>query len=136
VRTFASLCLVAVLVSGCGGGAPRDSAKQFKGEERGVAAAIESLESAARKSDGATICRKLLAPNLLGTLRRQGTSCATAVKEQVKIADSFDLTVDDVTVDGAKATAKVTSGKGSKTSTDTLDLEKVGAAWKIAQLRP
>ena len=47
MRTFASLCLVAVAVSGCGG-APRDSAKEFKGEERAVAAAIESLESAAR----------------------------------------------------------------------------------------
>jgi hypothetical protein len=134
VRTIATLGLVTLAIAGCGG-APRDSATEFKGEERAVADAVESLESAARKSDGATVCGKLLAPGLLTALKHQGTNCSTAIKQQIKLADSFDLTVDDVAVDGTKATVKVTSGTGSKTSEDTLEFEKVGADWKISELR-
>jgi hypothetical protein len=47
----------------------------------------------------------------------------------------MDLTVDDVTISGEKASAKVTSGTGDSKKTDTLELEKSGAAWRISSLR-
>jgi hypothetical protein len=134
VRTFAALCLVAIAVTGCGS-APRDSAKQFKGEERKVAAPVEALEKAARANEPATVCAKLLTDRLLRQLKQQGTSCRTAVKEAFKDADNLDLTVDDVTIEGDSATAKIISGKGSKEKTDTLELARDGASWKIDLLR-
>jgi hypothetical protein len=134
VRTFATLCLVAVAVAGCGG-APADSTKQFKGEEQKVAAPVEALEKAARANDPATVCTKLLTDRLLRQLKQQGTNCKTAVKQAFKDADNLDLTVDDVTIAGDSATAKIVSGKGSKEKTDTLQLTRDGAAWKIDLLR-
>jgi hypothetical protein len=135
VRTFAILSLVALAIAGCGGGAPRDSATEFKGEKRKVAAPVEALEKAARAGESGTVCTKLLTDRLLAQLKDQGTICTTAVKEAFKDADSFDLTVDEVTISGDKATAKVISGTGSGKKTDTLDLARDGAAWKIDELR-
>ncbi len=134
MRTFATLCLVALAVSGCGGG-PSDSATEFKGEERKVAAPVEALEDAARAGRSATVCTKLLSDRLISQLKEQGTNCTTAVREAFKDADSLELTVDDVTINGDRATAKVISGSGSDEKTDTLELARDGTAWKIDLLR-
>ncbi|MEA2233069.1 MAG: hypothetical protein QOD83_2885 [Solirubrobacteraceae bacterium] len=133
MRSAAAFCLVALAVAGCGA-APKDSSKDFKGDERAVAAVVENLESAARKDDEGKICTKLLTPSLLDTLKRQGTTCKTAVREALKDTDSFDLQVDDVTIRGTKAIVQVTSGSGSNKKTDTLELERIGNAWQIASL--
>ena len=133
MRVAAALCLVAAPIAGCGA-ASRDSAKDFKGDERTVATVIENLESSARKSDEARICTRLLAPSLLAALRRQGTNCKTAVREALEDTDSFDLRVDEVTIRAGQATVKVVSGSGSTEKTDTLELRRDGAAWKISSL--
>jgi hypothetical protein len=134
VRTFSTLCLVALAMVGCGSAAPRDSAQDFKGEERAVAAAVEQLESAARSNKPATVCDKLLSDSLLETLEQQGTTCRTGVKEGFDDADSIDLTVEDVSISGDKATVKLVSGTGSDEKNDTLELERDGTDWKISQL--
>ena len=131
MRSAAAFCIVALAVVGCGA-APKDSSKDFKGDERAVAAVVENLENTARKEDETKICTRLLSPSLLEALRKQGTNCKTAVREALKDTDSFDLQVEDVTIRGAKAAVKVTSGSDKKT--DTLELEKVGDAWKISSL--
>jgi hypothetical protein len=129
-----ALCLLAAVATGCGG-TPRDSAKSFKGEDQKVASVVEQLEKAARADKPATVCTTLLSDTLLATLKKQGTTCTTGVKEAFADADSFDLTVDDVAISGATATAKVISGTGSKKKTDTLELQRAGTTWKIASLR-
>jgi hypothetical protein len=134
VRTAFSLCLVALVVAGCGGAA-RDSTKEFKGEEQKVAAVVEALETAARDDNADTVCARLFTSGRLAILKEQGTNCKTAVKDAFKDADSFDLTVDDVTISGNAATAKITSGTGSKEKSDTLDLKRDGAAWKVDSLQ-
>jgi hypothetical protein len=134
VRTVVVLCLLALAATGCGG-APRDSAKSFKGEQQKVASVVEQLEKAARADKPGTVCTTLLSDSLLATLKKLGTTCTTGVKDAFADADSFDLTVDAVAITGDKATAKVTSGSGSKEKTDTLELDRTGTAWKIASLR-
>jgi ketosteroid isomerase-like protein len=134
MRSPLAFCVLTLALAACGA-APRDSAKDYSGAERDVAAAIEDLESAARKNDAGTVCTKLLSDRLLATLKQQGTNCPTAVKDAFKDADSLDLTVDDVSISGRQATATVTSGTGSRKKTDKLELEKVGSAWKISTLR-
>ena len=133
MRTVAALCLVALAMSGCGAAA-KDSAKSFKGEQAAIAAVVEDLETAARKNKPDTVCTKLLSASRLATLKEQGTNCKTAVKEAFQDADSFDLTVDKIVVDGTTATVKVISGKGSDKKTDTLTATRSGAVWKLDSL--
>lgn len=133
MRTVLALCLLALAVTGCGA-ATTDSAEEFTGEEQRVAATIEGLESAARADEPGKVCTTLLSGALLATLKKQGTNCAAAVKDAFSDADTFDLAVDDVSIDGDKATAKVESGTGDATKTDTLDLVRDGQTWKIVSL--
>jgi hypothetical protein len=134
VRTALPLCLLTLAVTGCGSAAT-DSAKEFEGEKQRIAATVEGLESAARADEPGKVCTTLLSGALLATLKKQGTNCNTAVKDAFSDADSFDLVVDEVTIDDDKATAKVTSGRGDAKKTDTLDLVRDGQAWKIVSLR-
>lgn len=133
MRPALVLCILALGLAACGA-APRNSAEDFSGAERPVAVAVEDLESAARDGKPAVVCGRLLAEDLLTTLKKQGTNCTTAVKEAFDDADSLDLTVDDVSISGDTATAKVTSGRNSSKKTDTLTLEKSGDAWRISSL--
>lgn len=134
MRSALVLCLLALTLTACAA-TPRDSAKEFKGAEKPVAAAVEDLESAARDNDSAKACTKLFAPTLLATLKAHGTNCQSAVKDAFKDADAVDLTVEDMTINGTKAAVRVTSGTGSKKQTDRLGLEKVGADWRISSLQ-
>ncbi len=133
MRAATACCLFALVLAGCGA-APRDSAKEFKGNEKVVASVVEDLEQAGRDDDPTLVCTKLLSSKLLAALEKQGTNCKTGVKEAFKDADSFDLTVDDVSIAGAAATAKVKYRSLSKDKTATLQLDRDGAAWKISSL--
>jgi hypothetical protein len=128
MRTAALICLLALALAGCGS-ASSDSTKEFKGEEQKVAAAVEQIEKAARDDKPATVCDRLFTDARLAALKAQGTNCKTGVKEAFKDADSFDIAVDDVTISGNAATAKVTAGTGSSKKTETLELKRDGAAW-------
>src|SRR4051794_2987407 len=134
MRPLVVLCALALVLSACGA-APRDSAKDFSGAKRDVAATVENVEDAARKNQADDLCTKLLSDSLLAALKKKGMNCLTAVKEAFKDADSLDLTVDDVSISGTTATAEVTSQVGSDKKTDTLEFEKVGATWKISSMR-
>jgi len=135
VRTVVAICVIAVALGGCGGASSSDSAKDFKGEERSVARAIEAIETAARDDDAAKVCKQLLSDSLLAALEKKGTNCTTGVNEGFDDADSVDLEVDDVTISGQTATAKVVSGRaGTAKKTDVLKLERDGATWKVSSL--
>jgi hypothetical protein len=134
VRTAAVLSLLALVATGCGAGA-KDSTKEFKGEKQRVAAVVEQIEKAARDNKPDTVCSKLLTARRLKIIDDLGTTCRTGVKDSFKDADSFDLTVDDVTIKGDTATAKITSGTGSKKKSDTLTLKRDGTVWKIDALK-
>ncbi len=133
MRAAPALCLLALVVAGCGA-APQDSAKEFDGQEKAVAAVVERLETAARDDKPDVVCTRLLSDSLLSTLRRQGTNCRTGVKEAFRDADSLDLTVDDVAISGAKATAKVKHRSRDGEKTATLEFVRDGSAWKISSL--
>jgi len=135
VRPVLALCVLAVAVAGCGGASAGNSAKDFDGQERAVAKTIEDLEKAAADDDAAKVCKELLSDSLLAALEKKGTNCTTGVNEGFDDADSVDLEVDDVTISGQTATAKVGSGRaGTAKKTDVLKLERDGAAWKISSL--
>jgi|tagenome__1003787_1003787.scaffolds.fasta_scaffold20711258_2 hypothetical protein len=131
MRLLAALCLLAFAVAGCGA-TPRDSAQDFKGDERAVAAVVERVERAARDDKPEVVCTQLLSSTLLEALRKQGTDCKTGVKESFRDADSLDITVDDVVIQGTHATVKAGYRRGSEDRTATLELDRDGGAWKIS----
>jgi len=133
VKQLATVFLLALVATGCGA-APRDSSEDFKGDERAVAAVVEDLEATARDNDPDKVCSKLLTDSLLAAIKAQGTKCTTGIKEGFEDADSFDVKVEEVTISGRSATAKVVSGRGSTEKTDTMQLERDGTVWKIASL--
>lgn len=137
MRSLAALCVLVVALSGCASAGSKDSAKNFNGQERAVAKVIEALQTAAAKDDPGKVCTQLLSTSLLDALKKTGTNCKTGVKEGFDDADSQELEVDDVTINGQTATAKVTSGStGSDKKTDVLTLDLEGTAWKISSLGP
>ena len=133
MRKIVLFGVLALTVIGCGGAA-RDSAKEFKGEQGQVAAVIERIEKAAREDKPDVVCENLLTEERLALVKKLGTNCKTGVKDAFKDADSFDITVDKVTVSGDAATAKITSGRGSNKKSDTLELKREGTAWKVDSL--
>ena len=135
MRSALALVAAVLALSSCAGAAPRDSAQDFSGAERAVATTVEDMEDAARDNDEGRLCTKLLSDSLLAAVKDEGIVCETAAREAFKDASSLDLTVKDVSIRGGTATAEVTSASGSKEKTDTLELEKAGAAWKISALR-
>jgi hypothetical protein len=134
-RLAVLLCASALTLSACGSSA-KDSASDFRGDQKLVAQTVEDLQSASRKGDESKICTDLLAPALLTKIKAaQKAGCEPAMKTALKDVDSYELTVKKVAISGTTATATVTDDVGKDDDrTGTLTLVKVGNAWKISEL--
>jgi uncharacterized cupredoxin-like copper-binding protein len=124
--------VLAALAGGCAGGS--SSAGKFKGEEKQVAEQVEKLQSAGQTGDAAEICDDILSKALREQIQAAGSNCEQELDKAFKDADDFDLDVEDVTIAGNKATAKV---KGRDKGTDRVrDLEFVreGKDWRVTSL--
>ena len=127
------LALLAALTLAACGSAGTDSSTDFEGDQREVASAVEDLQSAAADDDASEICRTLLAKSLLDQLGT-GPECQKAIRTALDAADTNDLEVESVQVNGTNATARVKSGSGDGSTTRTVRLTREGSNWKIAAL--
>lgn len=134
VRPALLALVAAVALAGCGA-SDEDSAGDFSGEERLVANTIEDLADAGRENDGTEIC-SLLSERLVATVRRAaaGDPCADAIEDAVRDADSFDIDVVDVTVDGTAASAVIESTANDEEIRETFGLVKQGPRWVVDAL--
>jgi hypothetical protein len=133
-RLVALLVALPLALSACGQ-TEKSSAGDFQGDQKAVAQTVEDLQSASRKRDEGKICTQLLAPALVNKIKAaSSTTCEKVLGDALRDVDSYELQVKKVAIDGSTATATVTSDTGKKTRTDTLQLQKVGNAWKIATL--
>jgi len=126
--------VAALLVAGCGPAAGGDSAEEFTGPAREVAATVEALEEAATARDAQRICARLLAPEVLDRMRAAGTSCAPAVEDALLSADVTELAVREgqVKIQGRRATARVAVGRGENPTVTTFRLVRARDGWRIA----
>jgi hypothetical protein len=136
LATLVALLAAAATAAGC---APQtssssNSTSRFRGDQRLAAQTVEDLEAAASDGDYAKICRDLLARALAERLAQAGRGCDTAVEDAVKDADSSDMTVQSVRVDGDRAAARVKLETGKKDRAATLQLVREGRRWRIAGL--
>jgi hypothetical protein len=126
--------LAAAVLGGCTqASTSKNSTANFKGEQGRVAKTVEDLQSAGAKGDQGTICRQLLASDLVSSIAR-GATCESRVDAALKDTDTFDLTVQSVAVAGTKATARVKTENGAKDKTATLGLLKEAGRWKVSDL--
>jgi hypothetical protein len=138
LRVLPVLVAAALTLSACGQAA-KDSADDFKGDQKAVAQTVEDLQSAASKANAGKICDEILATDLANTIKAKDTSktpsCESGLKRALKDADTFELTVKKVAISGTTATATVESdATRSKKQTSTLTLTKAGDGWRISGL--
>ena len=77
----------------------------------------------------------MLAPKLVESVEEIGLSCELALQKGFEDVRDPRLSVGAVSVDDGSATARVrSSAQGEQPSEDTVDLVRVGDAWRIASL--
>ena len=138
LRSLPPIALVAaVLLTGCApqSSSNNDDTSKFTGDQRLVASTVEDFESAASKGDQDKICRDLLATALVRQYAQRGGTCEKAVDGALKDADSFNLTVEKVAINGQDATATVKADRGKNDINQAIVLVKQGAGWRISEFQ-
>jgi hypothetical protein len=123
---------LAALTAGCAGSA--SSAGDFEGEEKKVADQVEKLESAGESGDGKAICEDVLAKSLSEQITNAGSSCEEELDKAIKDADDFGLDVEDVTISGNTATARVKGTDNGEDVVRTFRFAREGADWRATDL--
>jgi hypothetical protein len=124
-----SAVLAALALGACG---EASTAGEFTGEEETVATVVEDLQREGERGEADKICDGLLTEELQAQLKAGSASCASELKKALEDADSFELEVQDVTISGTTATAKVKGPDEDQGVLRTLELEKAGGDWRIA----
>jgi hypothetical protein len=122
-----ALLLATVALAGCTATGQSSSAGDFKGAERDVAQVIDDLKGS---RDPEEICSRILTDAYAKSLEAGGHDCIDEVKATIRDTADTDMKVDDVTISGSSATAKV-SQDGQDA---TFELERDGSSWRISSL--
>jgi len=123
---------LAALAAGCG--ASDSTSAGFEGQEKAVADQVEKLQSAGAARDAKPLCDEVLATSLRNAIANAGSSCEVELDKAIRDADDFNLDVEDVTVTGDTAVAKVKTGSGDDAETRDFEFEKEGDSWRATSL--
>jgi hypothetical protein len=124
------LVLLAILaLAGCG--ATASSAGDFEGEEARVAETVEDVQAAGAADETQRLCDELFARALVERFQSAGGGdCRQEVGTALEDTDAFELTVQDVTIQGTTARARVESEERVR----TLTLVREGGRWRVSAL--
>jgi hypothetical protein len=115
---------VAYALSGCGASASDE-----------VQAKLEQFAHAVASRDTGTLCRQVLAPDLVGHLDAAGISCRQAMKMFVESVTDPSLSVSKVHVKGGSASAVVLArAKGQQSSLESVQLTNTNDGWRLTSL--
>jgi hypothetical protein len=121
------LLLALCVLAACGDSGPSD--------EEEIRSALAEFGRATGERDYGALCERILAPRLVETVEQIGLPCEQALAKGFEDVREPQLSVGEVTVSDGTATARVrSSAAGQEPSEDTVDLIKVGNAWRIASL--
>ena len=93
---------------------------------------VGALQTAGQRKDADKICSEVLAPELVDQLKSGGSTCVDEMDKAITDADDYNLTVEDVTVNGNSATAKVKNGDDGPTG--TIEFTKGRDGWRASSL--
>ena len=130
-----SLALPVVLValaSGCT--ANPSSSSSLEGEEKNVADVVDKLATAGSTGDAGELCDDVFSKQLRESIAESGSTCEQEMDKAIADADDFDLDVEDVTISGTTATAKVKGLVDGKQSVRDVGLVREGADWRVQEL--
>lgn len=121
--------LACVLVAtGCGGDKPPSDTEQ-------VRSVLTTFAGAVQRHDYDKLCSDVFAPKLLEGLQEIGLPCQQAMRRAFDEVKDPQLSVDQVEVKGAAASARVrTSASNQQPSADVVRLQKVKGRWRVSQL--
>jgi hypothetical protein len=115
-RTPMTAALVlALALAGCS--TAGSSSSKFSGAQGDVAKVVSDLAQAGQRKDAQKICTEIIAQSLVRQIGAAGTTCQAEMKKAIDDADDFDLMVENVTINGNNATARVKRGKTGPTAT-------------------
>ena len=123
---------LAALAAGCG--ASPSSSADFEGQEKAVADQVEKIQSAGESRDAKQLCDDVLAAELRDAIAEAGSSCEVELDKAIRDADDFELTVEDVTITGTTAVAKVRTGSDDDDETRDFEFERDGDTWRATSL--
>ncbi len=122
--------LLALGLTACGGAV---STSGFKGEAHAVAQRISDLQSDVTAANEQKVCNVDFSRAARARLSTGGGTCKQALKRQLGSID-YELTVKQVAVRGATASATVQSTWSGKLRLATLELVREGRSWRISGL--
>jgi hypothetical protein len=122
-----ALLLATAALAGCAATGQSSSAGDFNGAERDVAQVVDDLKGT---RDPEEVCSRILTDAYAKSLEAGGHDCVDEVKATIRDTADTDMKVDDVTISGSSATAKV-SQDGEDA---TFELERDGSSWRISSL--
>ena len=125
--TLIALLLATGSLAGCTAASQSDSAGSFEGAERDVAQVIDDLKGS---RDPEEICSRFFTDALAKSLEAGDEDCVDEVQATIRDVAGTGMEVDDVTVTGDRATAKVSQDD----KTATFELERGGDGWQISSL--
>ena len=123
---------LAALFAACG--AQPSSSSSFSGEEKKVADVVEKLQSDGESRDAKGICEDVLAGTLVEQIQQAGSSCEVEIDKAIRDADDYDLEVQDVTISGDNATAKVKGKVGDADQVREFKFVREQAGWRATDL--
>ena len=113
-------------LAGCGGGPTPDEQ---------IRDTLARFQRATAAHDYGALCDRILAPQLIETVKRIGLPCELALQKGFEDVKDPRLTVGAITVRHDTASAEVrSSAAGESPSQDTVELVKVGDSWRISSL--
>ncbi len=130
------MAVLALALAGCGT-AGSVSTSGLSGAQKDIATTISNFQSDAETNDASKLCDDDLASNVTQSLSVGGHTCASVLTSQLKVVDSYNLSLidHDITVKGDTATATVQDTQSGRTThVDTLTLVKQGSTWKISSV--
>ena len=131
-RSLLAATLLAAALAGCGSTA--ESGPEFAGEEKLVADQVATLQEAGEAGEAKKICDEVLARSLREEIAAEGSTCQTELDKALKDSDDFELTVEDVAIDGTTATVKVRGRERDAERVRTFEFVREGANWRVASL--
>lgn len=135
----------ALLLAACGDDAEREAPAPAatatpaatvaaSGDERAVRETLKRYAAAVRAGDADLICSKLLAPDVLATVKEAGGDCARDLMAD-RIAEAgpdYALDVRSVHVAGDRATAATRAVETDGTREVRQPLVRVGGGWRLS----
>ena len=127
--------VVAATVAGCGGSdETKQPAPSVSGDQRGILATVDALQTASRRDDARRICTQLFTKRLATSIRESSKqSCEAEVHETLTSPDAQLSVARKIAVKGSRATATVHEQNGK---VSTVSFVKDGDRWRIERVTP